>query len=103
MNKQTKQHNAMNKQDRAKLHMWIQALDLETKIGAIEEALPNIEEMEGAENDKADNLPEGLSGTDKGEAIAAAAEQLSEIRSNLETARDAMQDALNAYEEIRNL
>lgn len=74
----------MNAKDRKKVGEWIDTLiDMKSEI----------EEMQEAEQEKYDNMPEGLQDSERGEALEEAANQL-------EYAVDNINDAIENLQEI---
>lgn len=69
----------MNKQQRKELQGYVESLD-EIKCA--------IEEMMDEEQDKFDNMPEGLQESERGEAMQEAIENLESASSSLEEAID---------------
>lgn len=81
----------MNKQQRKTLAGAL------AKLGAVKEALEAakqvVSDLAEEEQEKFDNMPEGLQGGEKGQAIEEAANTLSEISDSLQTALDALEEA----------
>lgn len=73
----------MNKNDRKKVGEWI-----ETLSGIKSE----IEDMQQDQQEKHDNMPEGLQDTERGEALEEAANELEEAASNIDSAIDNLQN-----------
>lgn len=66
-------------------------------LSAVKEALENAhsvaEELANEEQEKFDNMPEGLQQSERGQAIEGAASTLNEIADHLQTALDALEEA----------
>ena len=75
----------MNKENRKKITQWIDTL---------ETIKSEIEEMQAGEEDKYDNLPEGIQDSEKGEAICDAIENLGSAEGSLEDVIDYLNDAI---------
>lgn len=73
----------MNKNDRKQVSKWVEQL---------ESIKSSIEEMQETEQDKFDNLPEGLQESERGEAIEEAVSQLEEAVDNINEAIDNLQE-----------
>ena len=56
----------------------------------MEEIIAKFEEIRDEEQEKFDNLPEGIQESEKGEAFESAIDSLEEIISELETAKESM-------------
>ena len=73
----------MNAKDRKKVGEWIDTLiDMKSEI----------EEMQEAEQDKYDNMPEGLQDSEKGEALEEAANTLEEAANSVDSAIESLQE-----------
>lgn len=73
----------MNKDDRKKVSEWIDTLiDMKAEI----------ENMQEDQQEKYDNLPEGLQDSANGEALNEAADTLQEAASNLDSVIDNLQE-----------
>lgn len=75
----------MNKENRKKIEEFV------TKL---EDIKSGIEDMQAGEEDKYDNLPEGIQDSEKGEAICDAIENLSCAASSLEESIDYLNDTI---------
>lgn len=60
-----------------------------------------IDEVASEERDAFDNLPEGLQQGDKGQAMEAAADALDEAKSQVDSALEAIGEAINKIEEAK--
>lgn len=75
----------MNKENRKKITQWIDTL---------ETIKSEIEDMQAGEEDKYNNLPEGIQDSEKGEAISDAIENLGSAEGSLEDVIDYLNDAI---------
>ena len=64
-------------------------------VATLEEIKDKLETMRSEEEDKFDNMPEGLQESERGEAMQEAIE-------NLESATDSLQEAIDTLEDIAN-
>lgn len=72
----------MNKNDKKQVSNWLDQLD---------EVRSHIEDMIDTEQEKYDNLPEGIQDSERGGAIEEAIE-------NLEAAKDSLEEAIESLE-----
>ncbi len=69
----------------------------------LEDIISKLEDLQGIEQDKFDNMPEGLQQSEQGQKTEAAAAALDEAKSTLEQLKDALdgselEDAKNSLE-----
>lgn len=88
----------MNKGQRKRL--TAERARLEDAHDVIESVREAIEELYGEENDKYDNLPEGLQESGLGEALQEIASMLEDIASNLDDASSQLSDILDSIDEV---
>ena len=77
----------MNKQQRKTIDGWIESLE-EIKFG--------IEVMQEEENDKYENLPEGIQDSERGESMYEAAENLEMAASSIDEVLEYLTEAQDA-------
>ena len=88
--------NSMNKQDRATMAAILLALnDLKSQV---ENHSGDLQSLADAEQEKFDNMPEGLQAGEQGQKIEAAAEALSEAAQAVSDGN--FQEAIDALEGI---
>ena len=73
----------MNAKDRKKVGEWIENL---SKVKS------EIEDMQQEQQDKYDNMPEGLQDSEKGEALEEAANTLEEVSDSVGSAIESLQE-----------
>lgn len=73
----------MNAKDRKKVGEWIENL---SKVKS------EIEDMQQDQQDKYDNMPEGLQDSEKGEALEEAANTLEEVSESVGSAIESLQE-----------
>jgi uncharacterized phage infection (PIP) family protein YhgE len=88
----------MNKKQRKKLTE--QKVKIESAHDILEGVREEIEEIFGEEQDKFDNLPEGLQESGLGEALQEIASMLEDIASNLDDASSQLSGILDSIDEV---
>ena len=86
----------MNKTDRAAIAKLIDQINLLN--GQIEDVKSAVEDLQGSEREKFDNLSENLQQGERGQAIEAAANYLQEAFAQLDQSFGAMEDAVSYLE-----
>lgn len=85
----------MNKDERKKLHKLEETVS--RLLDEVNTVLADIQDMEAAEQEKFDNLSEGLQASDMGQKLETSAQALQELAVCLETARDNLDEALGHF------
>lgn len=93
----------MNNKERSYLNGLLQEFDIETRISQLEELESRVSDLESSDQEKVENMPDSIRESDAGQAREQVLEQLSTLRGAIETAKDSLQEALDALEEINNL
>ena len=87
----------MNKTDTLKIRMVIATIV--PLVGQIEEALATLEPMGDAAAEKWDGMSERVADSERGQTLGHEAEEFINAKDELEAARDALDNALNALSE----